>query len=1816
MPSLQEQIQTARDREALPDDGGLRQKLAIARATEKERKRAAETGLRAGIVAGTQPAAPAPQAAPSAAPIVAPVAAPAKSYALSYEPTAPLYDARGKASDVPLAEMPEGALAWDPWHEGLLRKEVAESIRGIYAGTKTLIGGEGKIGFWETVARKPKAELIPFVGSLYSAANLSNIKSAAERLTKPEQSYDKNQMARAQWQAGGFHANELSPNEAKSLDRATIETFLVQQAEIAERGVTVPGKIASGIMELIPYMIEFYLTAGLAGAAKTPVQAAVRTLAAKYAANLSPKAVSALAGLGGLAAGAAVRTAAQTPFRVAAQAIERQLPHGMTFTPEGELLIAEAGDSPAKAWFRAYGDVFIEMFSEESGAAIGAAGGKILGKIPGARDAFARVAGALAKLPGAPKAAAMATRAGYNGFLEEMGEERLGGLLRAVTNIPPPGQSAEERAGFFSRVGQALYPGWENLLVEAGVLAVPGAAQVAAGAVMGRPSMPAAPPAAEAVPTPAPSAPVAPTPGSRADLVAQVQAMREAGEPVTPESVAAKLAVGRDVAATPIGEVQPTPPAAAPAEAAPALAGAERAIPDLRDVGDWAEAMRGAETGQPFSAYAYRAERAGRRDPARGTWHGHSVVALDMASIVGEEAARPMPGGVAVPIRKDRIALSNPLVVTGRGDAMQWVVEQARLSGNERDAKAAQRIIERISEGKWQALGFILPGEEKVSPRQTMMFPVQERLLKKYAQQAGHDGVIFQKGEELVVYEAAPQAAPGDKPVAARPGPTPPVHAKLEAAPAPAEAAPVAPAVGAEAEIAKPTVGEGGEVAPPTKPGALPKAVEAEPTPVRETVAPTGTEQPAAAVKNAYTETQRAEQGMPGRVKPTPRTEEEVLAEAKVAVAADPEIALRLVDNPSLIQTDTDVAHLAAHLADLKTRYSTVADQLIAAAKSEDGAAHAEAQAAIDRLLPELERAYVAAEGSGRVMARAFRFRDVSLRRDYSLAEVSRDWSVAHDGQQPSERVLAKLKAQADRIAELEKALAETDADKRGAAMKGAHQKLLKTAKAKRGAVIESRQKILDRAERRVAGGGGAESLGKVANDLAKQFISEGITEREALIDAVHRELQSVLPGITRDETMDAISGYGQFRPLSRGEIEVRLRDLKGQMQQLGKLRDMIAGQAPSKTGIERRTPSDEERRLIQQVNEAKRKGGFVVTDPATQLKSALDGIKTRLRNQIADLEEQLESRQQIVKKKTGVTYDAEALALKKQRDVLKAEYDEMFGTKELTDEQRIKMATASLERSVAEYERRVASGKYSDLFPGKKPSRTPDAAVLTALRARRDALRAELKELQDITSPQRTPEERAEKAYIKRTTTRIADLTDRLARGDYEKAPAKPPRILSPAEQKLQTELDRLKRKMDRARMSTPEKIWYYFLEASGINRALQAGGDISNAGRQLWTTGWNDIGNLVTGRPTTKWPRGVAAGTHAFVDAEFAAELDAELREEPSFRFLDKWRLRSESGPSTPIRAREESYPARLVGKIPLLRQGERAARTMTNYTAHLIYMELAPQLEARGLLQTQAQERQLAKFIGDMLGRGVLPKARIVQELTDVSNALVYSTRFAWSRIHNVTTLFGTLNANPVLRAAGLRNLAGGVVLTAILLALTRALGGDTDLDPTSPDFLKARFGNTRFDILGGHGVVIRFMARMGLSAYLQTFGDAQAKAEDRGAIIEMFVKSKVAPLISLIGKLATGKDFFGHKIEGIGGWSEEARQQFLFMWLNDGIDAFRDEYTKNGLSKALLKGALVTGVSWAGIGVQTYKDKPKGRGPVAPTRPVPPAPPAKP
>lgn len=224
----------------------------------------------------------------------------------------------------------------------------------------------------------------------------------------------------------------------------------------------------------------------------------------------------------------------------------------------------------------------------------------------------------------------------------------------------------------------------------------------------------------------------------------------------------------------------------------------------------------------------------------------------------------------------------------------------------------------------------------------------------------------------------------------------------------------------------------------------------------------------------------------------------------------------------------------------------------------------------------------------------------------------------------------------------------------------------------------ERRSALIERAKEKNTEGKPYDT-GFLAQKLARTFVEEGVRDVNELIDKVHEVFKDVAPGITRNEVMNSISGYGQFKPLSKGEIDVKLRDLKGQMQQMGKLESMKSGEAPLKTGIERREASKAEEALKKEVEEMKRKGGYSERDPQAILKTALQTLKKRLKNQIEDLEERLKTGDFTKKPRTPVKPDQEAAQLKTK-------------VAELKREEQVRLAKLR-------YENRTKLERYTDTF-------------------------------------------------------------------------------------------------------------------------------------------------------------------------------------------------------------------------------------------------------------------------------------------------------------------------------------------------------------------------------------------------------------------------------------------------------------------------------------------------------------------------------------
>lgn len=238
---------------------------------------------------------------------------------------------------------------------------------------------------------------------------------------------------------------------------------------------------------------------------------------------------------------------------------------------------------------------------------------------------------------------------------------------------------------------------------------------------------------------------------------------------------------------------------------------------------------------------------------------------------------------------------------------------------------------------------------------------------------------------------------------------------------------------------------------------------------------------------------------------------------------------------------------------------------------------------------------------------------------------------------------------------------------------------------------------------------------------LVETLVRGGIKTRGPLLDAVHEVLKSVDPAITRRETSDAISGYGDFKPLNPDTVKAEVRDLKGQLQQVAKIEDILGGKPLQKTGVERRTPSDEERALIKQVNELARQHGVKVTDPATQLKTVLGAMETRLTNRIKDLKAEIAKGSLTIKTRTTPPTNAKIDALRAELAKVEADHEAVFGKREMTDAQRLKAYKTRTQKRIKDLEGRMARGDFAP--PPKRPkldiSKDPEAVKAKAEKER-----------------------------------------------------------------------------------------------------------------------------------------------------------------------------------------------------------------------------------------------------------------------------------------------------------------------------------------------------------------------------------------------------------------------------------------------------------------------------------------------------------------
>lgn len=309
--------------------------------------------------------------------------------------------------------------------------------------------------------------------------------------------------------------------------------------------------------------------------------------------------------------------------------------------------------------------------------------------------------------------------------------------------------------------------------------------------------------------------------------------------------------------------------------------------------------------------------------------------------------------------------------------------------------------------------------------------------------------------------------------------------------------------------------------------------------------------------------------------------------------------------------------------------------------------------------------------------------------------------------------------------------------------------------------------------------------------------------------------------------------------------------------------------------------------------------------------------------------------------------------------------------------------------------------------------------------------------------------------------------------------------------------------------------------------------------------------------------------AGQHA---------INQEIANRPNFPLYQQSKLYlSEHGHS--LAKMEEAYMSRWADKIPLVAGSQRAYVTFLNKLRADSFDAMVKSLSKDGNV-TPAEGAAIANFINVATGRGLASQTG--SAMTGLSTVF-FAPRYVASR-------FQLLAGQPFYKGtAATRKMIAGeyaryLIGMGIIYGLAEMAGGEVGTDPTSSDFGKVRFGDTRVDPLSGLSQTAVFTSREA-EQFLKTMRGEKRKWGERGGaeIFGRFLRTKLSPMFGTAVNIASGENVVGEEVTP----GTVARDLTVPLSMRDIYDTMIEQGIPAGTALALL--------SMFGMGVQTYEMK---------------------
>jgi hypothetical protein len=679
----------------------------------------------------------------------------------------------------------------------------------------------------------------------------------------------------------------------------------------------------------------------------------------------------------------------------------------------------------------------------------------------------------------------------------------------------------------------------------------------------------------------------------------------------------------------------------------------------------------------------------------------------------------------------------------------------------------------------------------------------------------------------------------------------------------------------------------------------------------------------------------------------------------------------------------------------------------------------------------------------------------------------------------------------------------------------------------------------------------------ELAKELTELAMSYAVEDDVKDLDDVVAKIQQHFPEIRRQSLVDAIVEATAHEQQKSDEISKKLKAIRQEARTDKKLNKRIEDlQNYLEEGIvpPNIAKSKTDTFVIEQLKKTK-------ANLTKWLKTADPEMRNKLNERLAELKQQIDSGEiNTTPEKKGKLH-AEIQAIQDQIDNAK---------NQIADEKQI----AKWQEKIDTLQEHIEEGT----LPPKQERRTLETNELVA-------------EMKDVVKDLRKQISGSEPAVKAKLEKQIADLEAKLESGDILPKTKEQATALSKDLEKLQYQRDMLRRQIrEEIYNLKPRSIWERIEEPFNTVRAIMTTGEFSLVLRQ---------GGIFIKSHPIKGFFDLAESFKAFGSDEQSYKINNAIinRDNAPFYFKGGMHLAPMDG-TVRLSKMEEVYMARLIGKLPVIKNFQRWGLTFLNLIRADMFDMGVASLGRNGEI-TIDQAKVIGNMVNVSTGRGNLGALeRVAAEL----NTVFFAPKFVASRfqfllgqpIWGAGKFQGTSSARQWVAREYARYIIGQAVYL-FLLALGLSALTDKELEvesnPTSADFMKLRIGNTRLDIWSGLSQTTVLLSRV-ISGEKKTTGgkivpirgeDVPFGGDKTPEVIARFLRGKLSPAIAIPLDIATGENVIGEPVTVTG----QLKQRLVPITYGDIYDVMQE--------LGIEKGAALSILTFFGEGLQTYQDK---------------------